>query len=76
MITDGQGPNVGVEDEHRAGVVGPRTGRHGDALVAQLAEQLAMRRSALEPGLMTGIKPRHLIRHIAASRAAETEKAS
>ena len=26
--------------------------------------------------LMTGIKPRHLIRHIAASRAAETEKAS
>src|SRR3954452_6667139 len=35
-----------------------------------------LRRSALEPGLMTGIKPRHLIRHIAASRTAETEKPS
>ena len=35
-----------------------------------------LRRSALEPGLMTGIKPRHLIRHIAASRAAESEKSA
>jgi peptide/nickel transport system ATP-binding protein len=33
-----------------------------------------LRRSALEPAHMTGIKPRHLIRHIAASRAAESEK--
>jgi peptide/nickel transport system ATP-binding protein len=33
-----------------------------------------LRRSALEPAHMSGIKPRHLIRHIAASRAAESEK--
>lgn len=33
-----------------------------------------LRRSALEPAHMKGIKPRHLIRHIAASRAAESEK--
>jgi peptide/nickel transport system ATP-binding protein len=33
-----------------------------------------LRRSALEPALMTGLKPRHLIRHIAAARAAESEK--
>lgn len=33
-----------------------------------------LRRSALEPSLMTGIKPRHLIRQVAASRAAEKEK--
>ncbi len=35
-----------------------------------------LRRSALEPGLMSGIKPRHLIRHIAASRTAETAQAA
>jgi peptide/nickel transport system ATP-binding protein len=35
-----------------------------------------LRRSALEPSLMTGIKPRHLIRQIAASRAAESEKSA
>ncbi|HET7397847.1 MAG TPA: ATP-binding cassette domain-containing protein [Intrasporangium sp.] len=34
-----------------------------------------LRRSALEPGLMTGVKPRHLIRAIAASRAAERKTA-
>lgn len=33
-----------------------------------------LRRSALEPSQMRGIKPRHLIRQIAASRAAESEK--
>jgi len=30
-----------------------------------------LRRSALEPALMSGRKPRHLVRHIAESRSAE-----
>ena len=53
------------------------SGRTDDLLSRPQAEYTQrLRRSALEPGLMTGIKPRHLIRHIAASRTAETEKAS
>jgi peptide/nickel transport system ATP-binding protein len=53
------------------------TGRTDDLLSRPQEEYTQrLRRSALEPGLMTGIKPRHLIRHIAASRTAETEKAS
>jgi ABC-type glutathione transport system ATPase component len=35
-----------------------------------------LRRSALEPALMTGRKPRELVRHIAAARTAETAAAS
>ncbi len=44
-----------------------------DDLLARPREEYTqrLRRSALEPSMMTGIKPRQLIRHIAASRAAE-----
>ena len=73
--------NLGVVRAISQETVVMRTGRVVEAgatgqLLAAPREPYTqrLRRSALEPSQMRGIKPRHLIRQIAASRAAESEK--